>query len=117
MDNGFRVDSEQVRSHAGPVGGFAGRAHTAAEAGATVTDLNDAYGLFCRPFAAMLKPAQQRGADALKECAELLDRTVEDLRKVADTYQEAEDKEARRMEEILARLGDVPSAPTVDRRA
>ncbi|SHF82149.1 type VII secretion target [Streptoalloteichus hindustanus] len=113
MDNGFRVDSEQVRGHTGPVGGFAGRAHVAAEAGATLTDLNDAYGLFCIPFGSMLKPAQQRGADALKECAELLDQTVEDLRKVADRYQEAEEREARRMAEILDRLESARPAPDV----
>lgn len=70
MSEGFEVDPDEVEAHTGTVDGFAGRADTAVGAGAHVAGLDDAYGLFCRPFGELLKDPQQRGVDTLTEMLE-----------------------------------------------
>jgi hypothetical protein len=104
MGEGFEVDLNEVNSHAGTVAGFAGRADTAADAGAHVTSLDDAYGLFCQPFGQMLKDPQQRGTDTLTETASILQETVTDLQDTARHYEEVERKVLAAIEALLKRL-------------
>ncbi|MPZ86246.1 MAG: ESX-1 secretion-associated protein [Actinophytocola sp.] len=111
MGEGFAVNPDEVNSHAGTVDGFAGRADTAVDAGAHVTGLDDAYGLFCRPFGEMLKDPQQRGVDTLTETATFMHETVTDLRDSAEHYQQVEDQVRAAIEallEMLERIAEIP---------
>jgi len=92
MSDGFTVNIDQLLTQAGAVDGFATKADTAADAGAHVTSLDDAYGLFCQPFAQLLKDPQQRGVETLTETAAVLHQMVTNLQGCAKTYQEAEEK-------------------------
>lgn len=111
MADGFEVDPDQVDAHAGTVDGFAGRADTAVGAGAHVAALDDAYGLFCRPFGELLKDPQQRGVDTLTETAKQLHEMTDNLRETAKTYRETEDAIEdfiERLVELLEQVGDIP---------
>lgn len=113
MHDGFEVDPEQLNAHASTVDAFAGRADTAVDAGAHVTSLDDAYGLFCRPFADLLKDPQQRGVDTLTETATVMHETVSKLRESASAYQQVEDEVLARIEallEMLERMSAIPVA-------
>jgi uncharacterized protein YukE len=111
MSDGFEVDPGELDAHAGTVEGFASRADTAVGAGAHVTSLDDAYGLFCRPFGAMLKEPQQRGVDTLTATAEQLHEATGKLRECAQTYRDAEDtitEFIERLVELLEQVDDIP---------
>lgn len=111
MGEGFEVDPAAVEGHAGTVEGFAARADTAVGAGAHVASLDDAYGLFCRPFGTLLQQPQQRGVDTLKETAAQLHDMTDGLRECALTYRDAEERIAdliERMLELLEQLNDIP---------
>ncbi|GAA3463609.1 type VII secretion target [Saccharothrix longispora] len=113
MGDGFTVDSAELSAQAGAVGGLAGRADTATDAGRHVTSLDDAYGLLCRPFADLLKEPQQRGTDTLAATAESMRRLVDGLQDSAATYRAAEEKVAAVMQALVRTLEAVPSAPRV----
>lgn len=113
MHDGFEVDPDQVNAHAGTVEGFAGRTDTAVDAGAHVAELDDAYGLFCRPFATMLKDPQQRGVDTLTETASVMHETVEKLRDCAEHYQQVEDEVLAAIEALVEMLERTASIPTL----
>lgn len=111
MSEGFEVDPDQVDAHSGTVDGFAARADTAVGAGAHVASLDDAYGLFCRPFGTLLAQPQQRGVEALTATAEQLHEMTDNLRDCARTYREAEETIAEfieRLVELLEQVGDIP---------
>lgn len=113
MYDGFEVDPDQVNAHAGTVDGFAGRTDTAVDAGAHVTSLDDAYGLFCRPFADLLKDPQQRGVDTLTETASVMHESVTKLRESAEHYQKVEDDVLTAIETLLELLERTSSIPMV----
>lgn len=111
MGDGFTVNPDEVDTHAGTVDGFAGRADTAVDAGAHVTSLDDAYGLFCRPFGTMLRDPQQRGVDTLTETASQMHDVVTNLRDSAEHYREVEARVVDRIETLLDMLDRVAAAP------
>jgi ubiquinone biosynthesis protein UbiJ len=113
MGEGFAVNLNEVNSHAGTVDGFAGLADTAADAGAHVTSLDDAYGLFCQPFGQMLKDPQQRGAETLTETASILHETVTDLQDAAELYEEVDRKVLAAIEALIKRLDRTAEVPMV----
>ena len=111
MSEGFEVDPDQVEAHSGTVDGFASRADTAVDAGAHVTSLDDAYGLFCRPFGTLLKEPQQRGVDTLSATAEQLHEMTVKLRESAQTYRDTEEtitEFIERLVELLEQVADIP---------
>ncbi|XVV01258.1 type VII secretion target [Actinosynnema sp. CA-248983] len=113
MSDGFTVNSDQLLTQASAVDGFAGRADTAADAGRHVAALDDAYGLLCRPFAALLKEPQQRGVDTLAATAENLHQMVTGLQDTAKTYREAEDRIGTILKALVQALDAVAKAPTI----
>ncbi len=111
MSDGFEVDPDQVEAHSGTVEGFASRADTAVDAGAHVASLDDAYGLFCRPFGTLLAQPQQRGVDTLAATAEQLHEMTDNLRECARTYRDAEEtieEFIERLVELLEQVNDIP---------
>jgi uncharacterized protein YukE len=113
MSHGFEVDPDEVDAHAGTVDGFATRADTAVDAGAHVARLDDAYGLFCRPFGTLLAEPQQRGVDTLTETAAQLHEMTDKLRESAKTYRETEETIAEFIERLLELLEQVNDIPIV----
>lgn len=113
MSDGFEVNPEQVRAHSTTVDGFAARADTAVDAGAHVTSLDDAYGLFCRPFGTLLKDPQQRGVDTLTEAAAQMHEMTAGLADCAETYQEAEEQITEMIEALVEALEQVAQIPNV----
>lgn len=111
MHDGFEVDPGQVESHAGTVEGFAGRADTAVDAGRHVTALDDAYGLFCRPFADLLREPQQRGVDTLAATASVIHDAGTGLRENAEHYQQVEDRVLAAIEALLEMLERTSAVP------
>lgn len=112
MGEPFTVNTDEVRAHAGVTAGFAGRADTAAEAGAHVSTLNDAYGLFCQSFGAMTVEPQERGAQALADCAKKLHELADKLNSSADKYDQQEDKTLERLQQLLDAVDAAKPAPT-----
>lgn len=113
MSDGFTVNTDQLLDRADTVAGFATRADTAADAGAHVTSLDDAYGLFCQPFAQLLKNPQQRGAGTLAETAANLHQMVTNLQDSAKTYQEAEEKIITVLQALFQMLEASAAIPSV----
>jgi hypothetical protein len=101
MSEGFRVSSEEIRTHANTVRGFEGRAGTAADAGAHVASLDDAYGVLCQPFGMMVAIPQNRAVDALSRTRETTKQLADNLGAAADAYQEFE----QRVVDIVERIG------------
>jgi methyl-accepting chemotaxis protein len=117
MPDGFTVDTAQIHAHAASTQDLAGRADVATDAGAHLSTLDDAYGLFCRSFGEMLVQPQQRGAEALANSADHLHRTVRGLTETAEAYETAEERIAAAMEALVRQL-DVAARgiPTVGGR-
>ncbi|MER7011265.1 type VII secretion target [Saccharopolyspora sp. NPDC000359] len=102
--NGFRMDPDRVRQHAAEVAEVAGNADTAAQAAAHLADLNDAYGLFCQPFAMMLKGPQEIGAQFLQISADELHRMNRDLEESAKTTEEIDRDQASKIEKLFSQF-------------
>jgi hypothetical protein len=111
MVEGFAVTPNEVDAHAATVEGFAGRVDTAVDAGAHVASLDDAYGLFCRPFPILLKDPQQRGVDTLRETTRQMHDTVTNLRESAEHYRDVETRVVERIEKLLDKLDRTAKAP------
>lgn len=109
MGDGFTVDTEEVRSHAGNVEGFAGRADVAADAGAHLTTLDDAYGLACQQFGQMLVEPQTKGTEGLVKAAGLLHVQADALNASADEYDACEQRVSDLIKDLLERLNDLAS--------
>ncbi|MDA3643722.1 hypothetical protein LZ318_12235 [Saccharopolyspora indica] len=101
MTDGFTMHVDQVRAHSAEVAGLAGNADTAADAGSQLADLNDAYGLFCQPFAMMLKAPQEIGAKFLQTSAEQLHRMNRELDESAAVIEEADRKAAEAFTKLV----------------
>ncbi|EHK85297.1 type VII secretion target [Saccharomonospora azurea] len=107
MGDSYRVSPDEVRAHAETVRGFEQRASAAAEAGAHVAGLDDAYGILCQPFGSMVSGPQERGVEALNQAREATARLAENLDAAADAYEEFE----KSVVELLEKIGrDVDAA-------
>lgn len=113
MGEGFAVNPAEVDAHAATVDGFAGRADTAVDAGSHVASLDDAYGLFCRPFGTLLEEPQQRGVETLTETASQLHETVTNLQECAEHYREVETSVVEQIQALLEMLDRVTDVPMV----
>ena len=117
MTDGFTVDPAQGHAHAATTEGFAGRVDVATDAGAHLSSLNDAYGLFCQSFGQMLVEPQQRGTEALRGSADGLHELSQQLTASAEAYEAAEARIAAIMEALVERLDAAASGiPTVGGR-
>lgn len=98
---GFQADLGQLRRHAEATTGIGERAGEAADAGRQVADMDDAYGLLCRPIGWMLKGPQDKGAEAIGACADALRAAGEKLTDAATHYQEVDDRIGQAMDKFL----------------
>ncbi|MBB4686186.1 type VII secretion target [Amycolatopsis jiangsuensis] len=104
MPEGYIVDPGQLRKHAAGTEQIGGRADVAADAGNQVTDMDQAYGLICRPIAWLLKGPQEKASEAIGESAKALHKTGEHLGKAADQYEAEEQRIVAQLEQILKKL-------------
>ncbi|EWC58480.1 hypothetical protein UO65_6372 [Actinokineospora spheciospongiae] len=111
--DGFTVTIGEVLAHAATAEAQAARADVAAEAGAHLSSLDDAYGLFCQPFGQMLVEPQQRGTDAITKAAAALHGLTESLEQAAAEYQAVDEKVTAVLDALVAQLdaaaGMIPS--------
>lgn len=85
--DGYEVLPDELRSHADRVDGFASRMGTAADAANTVTMNNEAYGVICQPFAALLQPFEELGVRALQAARDTITDTTRKVRDTAGSYE------------------------------
>jgi len=91
MSGDFEIVTDALSDHAGKLDGLVSRLRTALDAARQVTMNDDAYGIICRPFAALLNPVEQRGADAVQGAVEAMEATATGVRNTVTTYQEVEE--------------------------
>jgi hypothetical protein len=96
MAGGYDVLVDELDAHARKVDGFAERLRAAADAARQVTMNDDAYGVICQPFAAMLQPFEELGVNALTKGVEAIADTAQRMRETAKSYGEQESSEAAR---------------------
>lgn len=108
--DGFGADLGQLRTHAEATKGIGERAVEAADAGRSVADMDDAYGILCRPIAWILKGPQDRTAEAIGACADALQAAGKKLGDAVDTYEGVDAQIEQAMNEILEDL-DKPQTP------
>lgn len=96
MAGGYDVLVDELDAHARKVDGFAERLRQAADAARQVTMNNDAYGVICQPFAAMLQPFEEMGVNALTKGVEAITDTAQRMRETAESYGQQESAEAAR---------------------
>ncbi|OLF07540.1 hypothetical protein BLA60_26835 [Actinophytocola xinjiangensis] len=109
-DGFFTVDTDEVRAHAGTVEEFGGRVDVAADAGAHLTTLDDAYGLACQPFAQMLVEPQAKGTESIATAAAKLHSFAAKLNDTATDYDECERRLVEVMEDLLESLEDAAAS-------
>lgn len=106
------VKVDEIRSHAQKVDGFGDRVGQAADAAAHVASLDDAYGIFCQPFGAMLQEPQQRGVEAIQSSLTALQSMSDKLRQSSDAYESVEEKFGKALQDILEQVGAMIAAQT-----
>jgi hypothetical protein len=104
MPDGYDVLTEELRTHAGKVDGFADRLRTAADAANQVTMNNEAFGVICQPFAMLLQPFEEMGANAVSQAVETVTDTAGKLRDTGGSYDTTEQAEAQRFTSIEGEL-------------
>lgn len=97
MAGGYGVLVDELDAHARKVDGFAERLRAAADAARQVTMNDDAYGVICQPFAALLQPFEEMGVNALAKGVEAITDTAQRVRETAGSYGEQESSEAARL--------------------
>jgi Excreted virulence factor EspC, type VII ESX diderm len=101
---GYEVLAEELTTHAGKVDGFTDRLRTAVDAAHQVTMNNEAFGVICQPFAAMLQPFEERGVEALRQGVETLTDTAGKVRDSVSTYTSLETAGAQQFQAIEGEL-------------
>lgn len=115
MTDGFSLDLRQLREHAAATERIAGKADVADDASHQVADMDQAYGLLCRPIAWLLKGPQDNCAEAIAASAQALHQTSQNLGKAVETYEDAEKRIAAILKSILERL-DAFEVPAIGGR-
>lgn len=100
MSESYQVSVERLRAHTTTMRGFQDRADTAADAGAQVASLDDAYGILCQPFGSMVSEPQQRGVDALNQTRDATRDIADALDRAAQAYDEFEKSVVDKLNQI-----------------
>lgn len=112
MGDPTNVDPDALRAHAADIDDLASRVGTALSAAQYLSGLDDAYGVFTRPFVtSLMRDAHEPGTTALRDAAKALAGIGEQLRGDADSFQAAD--EATRQELDKTRT-DIPGSGPVD---
>lgn len=108
MGDPTNVDPDDLRAHAADVDDLAARVGTALSAAHYLSGLDDAYGVFARPFVTSLtRDAHEPGTTTLRDAAKALAGIGEQLRGDADRFRAAD--EATR-EEFEKTRTDIPES-------
>lgn len=117
MTSSLSVNPEDVNNHATAVAALGERVGTAAAAAAHLSGLDDAYGVFGRPFVANLaQDAQEPAARALEDVATGLDTLAQKLRQVAEGFAEIDKRNSTDLEKKAEDLkrAEEPHRPATD---
>ena len=96
MADGYQVLTGELTAHAGKVDGLADRLRAAVDAARAVAMNDEAFGVICQPFAALLNPFEQTGVNALGKAVETVGETAGTVRDAARAYDSRETAETAR---------------------
>ncbi|WP_075741120.1 MULTISPECIES: type VII secretion target [Actinoalloteichus] len=91
MSEGYEVDVEQLRTHAGNVDSVGARFEAVISASSHIAQNDEAYGLLCGWIAAVLEGRHTRQDELIAYVAENLALAAEALRTTASDYEAMED--------------------------
>ncbi|MFC4373092.1 type VII secretion target [Nocardia halotolerans] len=100
------VDTAELRRHRTVVDQQRGNVDHGLDAANHVVSLNDAYGTFCLPFAAMLDDVHVSTTTLLRTLSAKMSTTVTKLDVCADTYDSVDQVHARELDNTTGQLGD-----------
>jgi hypothetical protein len=95
MGDGYNVDIEQLRTHAGNVEAIRARFNSVKSASAHIMQDDQAYGLLCGWIAGVLELRHTRQDELIAYVEENLDLVATALRVAADDYEAVEDDNTR----------------------
>lgn len=106
MSEGFAVDIGQLRKHAARISDIQGQSAEAVDAGNQVTPggWDNAYGVICQSFPALLRPTAQKGIDALGQVTDALQAQSDQVNEAADRYEDINKQIVEVLKRILAAL-------------
>lgn len=100
MGDQFRVDIQQLRTHAQNVQAVRQRFDVVQSASADIAQNDQAYGLLCGWISGVLEGRHRKQDELLAYVAESLDIVTEELELTADAYDTVDNDGADRMREI-----------------
>ncbi|MDP9792375.1 hypothetical protein J2S43_000887 [Catenuloplanes nepalensis] len=104
MADGWAVDADQIRDHAGAIDDLAGRIDTVQGASTHIAQDDEAYGLLCGWISAILEGRHQRQDELTGRLQSNLRKAAELLRQSADGYDTADADSAAGLKSIGSRL-------------
>jgi hypothetical protein len=105
MGDGYGVDIEQLRTHAGNIEQLRDRFAAVKDASTHIAQDDQAYGLLCGWISAILEGRHQRQDELVAYVEENLSLVATSLRDAADVYEEMEAGTADTMTGISNNLG------------
>jgi Excreted virulence factor EspC, type VII ESX diderm len=100
MGEQFRVDIQQLRTHAQNVQAVRQRFDAVQSASANIAQNDQAYGFLCGWIAAVLEGRHKKQDELLAYVAENLDMVTRELELTADAYDTVDNDGADRMKQI-----------------
>lgn len=108
MGDGYTVDVDQLRTHAGNIDGLKDRFGAVKDASSHIAQNDQAYGVLCGWIAAVLEGRHRRQNELIAYVEENLTLVSRSLRDSADDYEEMEATNADSLTKINGDLGQVP---------
>jgi hypothetical protein len=105
VGDGYDVDIEQLRTHAGNLDRLRERFAAVKDASTHIAQDDQAYGLLCGWISAILEGRHQRQDDLVAYVEENLSLVARSLRDAADVYEDMENNTAGTMTGIGDNLG------------
>jgi Excreted virulence factor EspC, type VII ESX diderm len=100
MGDGYTVDVQQLRKHAGNLDSLKERFAAVKSASSHITQDDQAYGLLCGWISGVLEGRHQKQDELLAYVAESLDLVSQELELTADAYDTVDNDGADRMRQI-----------------
>ena len=105
MGDGYNVNIDELRTHAGNIDKLRERFAAVKGASANIAQNDQAYGLLCGWISAILEGRHQRQDELVDYVEENLSLVTKSLRDSADDYEEMEATAVDKMSEIQNGLG------------
>ncbi|MFC6014487.1 type VII secretion target [Nocardia lasii] len=99
------VDTTELRRHSAAVDQQRGNVDYGLAAANHIVGLDDAYGIFCLPFAAMLDDVHVSTTTLLRTLSAKMSTTVANLDVCADSYDSVDNSHARELDNATGQLG------------